>query len=254
MPRVLSRYPYGRNFKQVRGLNYEESVDGRDHSRYLWMNASWAYALRITDAYAKYGWMARTRGVEGGGKVENLPVHTFTTDKGDVVMKCPTEELIPDRREKELSDLGFLPLLHCKGSDFAAFIGAQSCQKPQKYVANFAADANAELSAKFNLILNTSRFAHYLKVMARNWLGSFMERGELEDKLNFWIQSYVTPDPTMVGDDIKARKPLQDAKVVVASVPGKPGYYSAIAQMRPHFQLEALNASMRLVAEVSKKG
>ena len=174
MPRVLARLPYGENFKRVDEFNFEENVDGKDHDKYLWMNAAWAYAARITDAFAKYGWMARTRGVEGGGKVEGLPVHTFPTDDGDVAMKCPTEIAISDRREFELSNLGFLPLLHSKDSDFAVFMGAQSCQKPKTYF-DPAANANAELSAKFNCILCTSRFAHYLKVMARDKIGSFME-------------------------------------------------------------------------------
>ncbi len=180
MPRVLARLPYGQDFKRVTEFNFEEEVDGKEHNNYLWMGAAWAYAARITDAFAQYGWMARTRGVEGGGKVEGLPVHTFPTDDGDVAMKCPTEIAISDRREFELSNLGFLPLLHSKGSDFAVFMGAQSCQKPKTYF-DPAANANAELSAKFNLLLCTSRFAHYLKVMARDKIGSFMEVGECGD-------------------------------------------------------------------------
>lgn len=174
MPRVLGRLPYGENFKRVEEFNFEEEVDGKNHDKYLWMNAAWAYCARVTDAFAKDGWFARTRGVEGGGKVEGLPVHTFPTDDGDVAMKCPTEIAITDRREFELSNLGFLPLIHSKGNDFAVFMGAQSCQKPKKYF-DPAASANAELSTKFNLIMCTSRFAHYLKVMARDKIGSFME-------------------------------------------------------------------------------
>ncbi len=174
LPRVLARLPYGANFKRVSEFNFEENVDGTDHDKYCWMNSSWAYATRITDAMAKWGWMARTRGVEAGGKVEGLPVHTFYTDDGDLAMKCPTEIAISDRREFELSNLGFLPLLHNKDTDNAVFMGAQSCQKPQKYF-DAAANANAELSAKFNLLLCTSRFAHYLKVMVRDKIGSFME-------------------------------------------------------------------------------
>jgi type VI secretion system protein ImpC len=253
LPRVLSRLPYGENFKRVTEFNFEEQVDGTDHNNYSWMNASWAYAVRITDAFAKYGWMARTRGVEGGGKVEGLPVHTFPTDDGDVAMKCPTEIAISDRREYELSNLGFLPLLHSKGSDFAVFMGAQSCQKPKTYF-DPAANANAELSTKFNLILNTSRFAHYLKVMARDKIGSFMEVGQCGVWLNNWISNYVVPNPENVGEDTKAKKPLQDAKVEVRAVPGKPGSYEAVAYLRPHFQLETLSTSMRLVAEIPKKG
>jgi type VI secretion system protein ImpC len=252
MPRVLARLPYGEDFKRVSEFNFEEEVDGKEHSNYLWMNASWAYAARITDAFAKYGWLARTRGVEGGGKVEGLPVHTFPTDEGGVAMKCPTEIAISDRREFELSNLGFLPLLHSKGDDFAVFMGAQSCQKPKTYF-DAAANSNAELSAKFNLILNTSRFAHYLKVMARDKIGSFMEVGQCGVWLNNWINQYVLANPELVGDEEKAKKPLADAKVNVRAVAGKPGSYEAVAYLRPHFQLETLSTSMRLVAEVPKK-
>jgi type VI secretion system protein ImpC len=252
LPRVLSRLPYGQNFKRVTEFNFEEEVDGKEHNNYSWMGAAWAYGARITDAYAKYGWLARTRGVEGGGKVEGLPVHTFPTDDGDIAMKCPTEIAISDRREFELSNLGFLPLLHSKGKDFAVFMGAQSCQKPKTYF-DPAANANAELSAKFNLILNTSRFAHYLKVMARDKIGSFMELGQCSTWLNNWLQQYVVATPELVGDDVKAKKPLADAKVTVRAVPGKPGSYEAVAYLRPHFQLETLATSMRLVAEVPKK-
>jgi len=252
MPRVLGRLPYGENFKRVSEFNFEESVDGTNHDKYLWMGAAWAYATRITDAFAKDGWMARTRGVEGGGKVEGLPVHTFPTDDGDVAMKCPTEIAITDRREFELSNLGFLPMIHAKGKDFAVFMGSQSCQKPKTYF-DAAANANAELSSKFNLILNTSRFAHYLKVMARDKIGSFMEVAQCGAWLNDWINKYVVSNPQDVGDDIKARCPLADAKVEVRAVKGKPGSYEAIAYLRPHYQLETLSTSMRLVAEVPKK-
>jgi type VI secretion system protein ImpC len=250
MPRVLGRLPYGENFKKVGEFNFEEFVDGKDHDKYLWMNASWAYAARITDAYAKDGWFARTRGVEGGGKVEGLPVHTFPTDDGDVAMKCPTEIAITDRREFELSNLGFLPMLHNKGTDFAVFMGAQSAQKPKTYFEPDA-NANAELSAKFNLLLCTSRFAHYLKVMARDKIGSFMELTDCAVWLNKWIGNYVV-NPVGVSDTIKAMKPLSEARVDVRAVKGKPGWYEAVAYLRPHFQLEGLTSSMRLVAEVPK--
>lgn len=253
LPRVLGRLPYGDNFKRVTEFNYEENVDGKEHSNYLWMNSAWAYAARITDAFAQWGWFARTRGVEGGGKVEGLPVHTFPTDDGDVALKCPTEIAVTDRREFELSNLGFMPLIHSKGNDFAVFMGAQSCQKPKTYF-DPAANANAELSAKFNLILNNSRFAHYLKVMARDKIGSFMELGECSVWLNNWINNYVVPNPQDVGADVKARCPLAEAKVEVRAVKGKPGSYEAVAYLRPHFQLETLSTSMRLVAEVPKKG
>ena len=253
MPRVLARLPYGADFKTVEEFNFEEFVDGKDHEKYAWMGAAWAYAARITDAYALNGWMAQTRGVEGGGKVEGLPVHTFATDDGDVAMKCPTEIAISDRREFELSNLGFLPLIHSKGNDFAVFIGAQSCQKPKAFF-DPAANANAELSTKFNLILNTSRFAHYLKVMARDKIGSFMELGECQVWLNKWIMNYVVVNPQDVGPETRAKKPLSDASITVQAVKGKPGSYEAVAYLKPHFQMETLSTSMRLVAEVPKKG
>jgi type VI secretion system protein ImpC len=252
LPHVLGRLPYGAEFKRVDEFNFEEFVDGKDHDKYLWMNAAWAYAARVTDAYAKDGWFARTRGVEGGGKVQDLPVHTFPTDDGDVAMKCPTEIAISDRREFELSNLGFLPLLHAKGRDFAVFMGTQSAQKPKQYF-DPAANANAELSAKFNYLLCVSRFAHYLKVMARDKIGSFMEVGDCQRWLNDWIGNYVVSNPESVGDSVKAAQPLAEARVEVRAVKGKPGWYEAVAWLRPHFQLETLTTSMRLVAEVPKK-
>ncbi len=252
LPHVLGRLPYGEEFKKVDEFNFEESVDGTDNDKYLWMGSAWAYGTRITDAFAKYGWMARTRGVLGGGKVEGLPVHTFPTDDGDVAMKCPTEIAISDRREFELSNLGFLPLLHSKGNDFAVFMGAQSAQKPKQYF-DPAANANSELSAKINYIMCVSRFAHYLKVMARDRIGSFMEVKDCERWLNEWIMNYVIANPENAGDEAKARAPLSEARVDVKEVKGKPGHYQAIAYLRPHFQLEKLDASLRLVAEVPTK-
>ncbi|TWT32842.1 type VI secretion system contractile sheath large subunit [Blastopirellula retiformator] len=252
LPHVLGRLPYGEEFKKVEEFNFEEAVDGKDYTKYLWMNAAWAYGARITDAFAKYGWFAKVRGVEGGGKVENLPVHTFPTDDGDVAMKCPTEIAISDRREFELSNLGFLPLLHAKNTDYAVFMGAQSCQKPKVYFDDDA-NANAELSARINFLLCVSRFAHYLKVMARDKIGSNLEVAEAERWLNNWISNYVC-DPATAGDETKAKCPLADARVEVREVKGKPGWYEAVAWLRPHFQLETLEASMRLVAEVPKQG
>jgi type VI secretion system protein ImpC len=252
LPHVLGRLPYGKDFKSVEEFDFEENVDGKENNQYLWMNAAWAYAARVTDSFAKYGWFAKTRGVEGGGVVEGLPVHTFKTDDGDVAMKCPTEIAISDRREFELSNLGFLPLLHAKNRDFAVFMGSQSAQKSKTYF-DPAANSNAELSAKLNFLLCVSRFAHYLKVMARDKVGSNMEAKDCERWLNDWISNYVC-DPTVAGDETKAKRPLSDARVEVREVEGKPGWYEAVAYLRPHFQLEAIEASMRLVAEVPKKG
>jgi type VI secretion system protein ImpC len=248
MPRVLMRVPYGRETKSVDGFNFEEAVDGMTHEKYLWGNASFTLGARISQAFSRYGWCAAIRGVEGGGLVEGLPVHTFYTDSGDVSMKCPTETIITDRREKELADLGFAPLVHCKGTDYAAFFSVQSCQKPKLYDKE-AANANARLSAQLPYILAVSRFAHYLKSMMRDKIGSFMSRKDCESFLNRWIANYVTPDDT-ASAQAKAQFPLREAKVEVLDVPGKPGAYRAVAFLRPHFQLDELSVSLRLVAEL----
>ncbi|MBI4877705.1 MAG: type VI secretion system contractile sheath large subunit [Acidobacteria bacterium] len=249
-PRILLRVPYGKAGATVDAFNYEEGVDGTDHSKYLWGNAGWALSARLTNAFALYGWCAAIRGVEGGGLVEALPVHNFYTDEGDVAMKCPTEVPITDRREKELADLGFAPLIHCKGTDYAAFFSVQSCQKPKLYDSE-AANANARLSTQLPYILAVARFAHYLKAMMRDKIGSFMSRTDCERWLNQWIQQYVTPDDT-ASPSVKAQHPLREAKIEVAEVAGKPGVYRAVAFLRPHFQLDELSVSLRLVAELPK--
>ena len=248
VPHILMRLPYGRDTKPVDGFNYEEAVDGTDHSKYLWGNAAYALGARLTTAFATHGWCAAIRGVEGGGLVEGLPAHNFRTDEGDIALKCPTEIAITDRREKELADLGFVPLVHCKNTDYAAFFSVQSAQKPKLYDKE-AANANARLSAQLPYILAVSRFAHYLKAMMRDKIGSFMSRAECERFLNDWIMNYVTSDD-MAGPIIKARRPLRDARVEVTEVPGKPGAYRAVAFLRPHFQLDEIAVSLRLVAEL----
>ena len=247
-PRVLGQLPYGKATKQVEDFQYEENVDGTDHAKYLWTNAAYSLGARLTAAYASYGWCAAIRGVEGGGLVEGLPVHNFYTDEGDIAMKCPTEVPITDRREKELADQGFIPLVHCKGTDYAAFFSAQSAQKAKVYDKD-AATANARLSTQLPYIFAVSRFAHYLKAMMRDKLGSFMSRTDCERWLNQWIQNYVTPDDT-ASQSVKASHPLRDARIEVSEVPGKPGVYRAAAFLRPHFQLDELSVSLRLVAEL----
>ncbi|HUQ95334.1 MAG TPA: type VI secretion system contractile sheath large subunit [Bryobacteraceae bacterium] len=248
VPRILMRLPYGRNNKQIEAFNYEEGVDGTDHSKYVWGNAAWALGARLTNAFAKHGWCAAIRGVEGGGLVEGLPVHNFYTDDGDVAMKCPTEVPITDRREKELADQGFVPLVHCKNTDYAAFFSVQSCQKAKLYDKP-AANANARLSTQLPYILACSRFAHYLKAMMRDKIGSFMSRSDCEVWLNQWVNQYVVPDDT-ASPGIKAKHPLREARIDVQEVPGKPGAYRAVAFLRPHFQLDELTVSLRLVAEL----
>lgn len=248
MPHVLMRLPYGRDTKQVEAFNYEEGVDGTDHSKYLWGNAAYALGARLTSAFGMYGWCAAIRGVEGGGLVEGLPAHTFRTDEGDIALKCPTEVAITDRREKELADHGLVPLVHCKNTDYAAFFSVQSCNKPKKYDKE-AANANARLSAQLPYILAMSRFAHYLKAMMRDKIGSFISRSDCERLLNQWIHNYVCIDDD-ASQKVKAEKPLREARIEVAEIPGKPGAYRAIALLRPHFQLDELSVSLRLVADL----
>jgi len=247
-PRILIRLPYGKDTVPVEDFNYEEKVDGTDHSKYVWANSAWALGARLTSAFAQHGWCACIRGVESGGLVEGLPVHNFQTGEGDVAMKCPTEVPITDRREKELADLGFIPLVHCKGTDYAAFFSVQSSQKPKIYDQP-AATANARISAQLPYILAVSRFAHYLKAMMRDKIGGYMSRDGAEHFLNGWIQNYVVPNDD-APFSLKAEKPLKEARVDVMEIPGKPGCYRAVAFLRPHFQLDELTISMRLVADL----
>ena len=248
LPRTLGRLPYGRDTKPIEEFAYEEHVDGTEHSKYLWTNAAYSLAARMTNSFAVYGMCVAMRGVEGGGLIEGLPTHNFYTDEGDIALKCPTELPITDRREKELADLGFVPLVHCKGTDYAAFFSVQSCQKPKTYDTD-SANANARLSAQLPYLMAASRFAHYLKAMMRDKIGSFMSREEAEIFLNRWITKYVTPDDT-ASPATKAERPLREARIDVSEVPGKPGVYRAVAFLRPHFQLDELTVSLRLVAEL----
>jgi type VI secretion system protein ImpC len=258
MPRVIARLPYGANTKPIDEFGYEEApfdaagaAKPMEHDQYCWMNAAYVMGTRLTDAFAQTGFCTAIRGAEGGGKVENLPFHVFTSDDGDLDAKCPTEIGITDRREFELSNLGFLPLCHYKNNDFAVFFGAQSVQKPKKYDRP-EATANAAISARLPYLMATSRFAHYLKVMARDKIGSFMEANDVEAWLNRWIQNYVNGNEN-AGQETKARFPLREAKVEVREIPGRPGSYNAIAYLRPWLQLEELTTSMRLVARIPQK-
>jgi type VI secretion system protein ImpC len=255
MPRVIARLPYGKATKPIDEFEYEEApMDKRgkaqamDHESYCWSNAAYVMGARLTDAFAKNGFCTAIRGAEGGGKVENLPTHTFTSDDGDVDTKCPTEIGITDRREFELSNQGFLPLCHYKNTDYAVFFGGQTAQKPKKYDRP-EATANAAISARLPYIMASSRFAHYLKVMARDKIGSFMEASNVESWLNRWIQNYVNPNVD-AGQDMKARFPLREAKVEVKEIPGKPGSYNAVAYLRPWLQMEELTTSLRMVASI----
>jgi type VI secretion system protein ImpC len=258
MPRVIARVPYGAATKPVDEFGYEEAptnADGSaramDHDHYCWMNAAYVMGARLTDAFAQYGFCTAIRGAEGGGKVTNLPTHTFTSDDGDGDAKCPTEIGITDRREAELSNLGFLPLCHYKNTDYAVFFGAQSTQVPKKYDRPDAT-ANAAISARLPYIMATSRFAHFLKVMARDKIGSFMEASDCETWLNRWIQNYVNPMEG-AGQEARAKYPLREAKIEVKEIPGRPGSYNAVAYLRPWLQMEELTTSMRMVARIPQK-
>jgi type VI secretion system protein ImpC len=248
LPHILMRLPYGPNTNRVEEFDFVENVDGRDHGKYLWGNAAYALGTRITGAYSRYNWCGAIRGVEGGGLVEGLHVHTFTTDEGDIAVKCPTEIAITDRREKEFSDLGFIALCYRKGDAKAAFFGGQTTNRPMTYNTPDAT-ANARISSQLPYILAASRFAHYLKVMMRDKIGSFLARENVESFLNSWIVQYVLLRDD-AGQDLKAQYPLREARVDVSAIPGKPGCYKAVAFLRPHFQLDELTASIRLVAEL----
>jgi type VI secretion system protein ImpC len=249
LPRFLGRLPFNPvDGTTVEGFNFVEDVDGTDHQRYLWCNASYAFGARLTKAFEEYGWCAAIRGVEGGGLVDDLPTHTFRTDEGEVALKCPTEVAITDRREKELSDLGFISLVHCKNTAYAAFFGAQSTQKARKYSSE-AANANAVLSSQLQYIFAVSRIAHYMKAMMRDKVGSFSAASSVEDFLNRWLMKYVLLDDN-ASQEQKAQFPLREASVQVHEVLGRPGVFRAVSFLRPHFQLDELTVSLRLVAEL----
>ena len=249
MPRFLGRLPYGAKTSPVDEFDFEEDTAGADHGKYSWCNAAYAMATNINRSFKTYGWCSRIRGVESGGAVENLPTHTFPTDDGGVDMKCPTEIAISDRREAELSKNGFLSMIHRKNSDFAAFIGAQSLQKPAEYD-DPDATANAALAARLPYLFACNRFAHYLKCMVRDKVGSFKTREAMERWLNEWIGHYVDGDPSNSTEQTKAERPLAAAEVVVEEVEGAPGYYQSKFFLKPHYQLEGLTVSLRLVSKL----
>jgi type VI secretion system protein ImpC len=258
MPRVIARLPYGSSTKPIEEFGYEEApydaagaAQAMDHEHYCWMNAAYTMGARLTDAFAKYSFCVAIRGAEGGGKVEGLPTHVFTSDDGDADTKCPTEIGITDRREFELSNQGFLPLCHYKNTDYAVFFGAQTVQKPKKYDRP-EATANAAISARLPYIMASSRFAHYLKVMARDKIGSFMEASDCQAWLNRWIKNYVNSNEN-AGAESKAKFPLREAMVEVKEIPGMPGSYNAIAYLRPWLQMEELTTSLRMVARIPQK-
>jgi type VI secretion system protein ImpC len=254
MPRFLARRPYGAKTNPVEEFDFEEDANGPDAKKYTWANSAYAMAVNVNRSYKTYGWCSRIRGIESGGSVEGLPTHTFPTDDGGVDMRCPTEIAISDRREAELAKSGFMPLVYKKNTDFAAFIGAQSLQKPAEYE-DPDATANAALAARLPYLFATCRFAHYLKCIVRDKIGSFKEADDMQRWLQTWIMQYVDGDPGHSSEVTKARKPLAAAEVIVEPVEGNPGYYSSKFFLRPHYQLEGLTVSLRLVSKLpSAKG
>jgi type VI secretion system protein ImpC len=254
MPRFLSRAPYGAKTNPVEEFDFEESTANGDAKNFTWANAAYAMAVNINRSFKEYGWCSRIRGIESGGAVEGLPVYTFPTDDGGVDMTCPTEIAISDRREAELAKNGFMPLVHKKNTDFAAFIGAQSLHQPAEYD-DPDATANAALGARLPYLFACCRFAHYLKCIVRDKVGSFKERDEMQRWLSKWIRQYVDGDPQNSSESVKARKPLSAAEVIVEEVEGAPGYYTSKFFLRPHYQLEGLTVSLRLVSKLpSAKG
>jgi type VI secretion system protein ImpC len=259
MPRTLARLPYGRNTKPIDEFHYEEVALGPKgesiavpHDQYCWMNTAYVLGTKLTAAFAATSFCTTIRGYENGGLVEGLPAHIFATDEGDVDVKCPTEIAITDRREKELSDMGFLSLNHYKGKDYAVFFGAQTAQRPKKYDRPNATE-NAQICARLPYVMATSRFSHYLKVIGRDWIGSFKEAEDLEREIDRWIHNYVSADPNP-NEKARANYPLREAKVQVRPVSGKSGAYEAIAWLRPWLQLEELTTSMRMVARIPQVG
>jgi type VI secretion system protein ImpC len=249
MPRFLARAPYGARTNPVDEFEFEEATDGTDAGKYAWANSAYAMAVNINRSFKMYGWCSRIRGIESGGLVEGLPTHSFPSDDGGVEAKCPTEIAISDRREAELAKNGFMPLVHRKNTDVAAFIGAQSLQKPAQYD-NPDATANAEISARLPYLFASCRFAHYLKCIVRDKIGSFKERNDMEAWLNKWVSNYVDSAPAISSETTKAMKPLREAKVVVEEIEGNPGYYTSRFYLRPHYQLEGLTVSLRLVSKM----
>ena len=251
MPRFLARLPYGAKTDPVDEFAFEEDTSGGDSEMYSWCNSAYGMATNITRAFKLYGWCSNIRGVESGGAVEGLPAHTFPDEDGGVAMKCPTEIAISDRREAELAKNGFIPLIFRKNSDFAAFIGAQSLQKPQEYY-DPAATANANLAARLPYLFASCRFAHYLKCMVRDKVGASMAKEQVQAWLESWLMNYVDGSPTTSSADYKATHPLAEGRVELEENEENPGYYSAKFFLKPHYQLEGLTVSLRLVSRMPK--
>ncbi len=254
LPRTLARMPYGSNGSKVKEFNFEEFRSAADGERrpegqqdFTWSNAAYDMGLLINNSFTKYGWCTAIRGAENGGKVENLPNYIYKSEAGDQVQQCPTQVNFTDEREKELSDLGLLPLVHYKGSDYGVFMGAQTVQRAKEFT-DPDATANAAISARLPYIMASSRVAHYLKVMGRDKIGSSMDPRDVQSDMSSWINQYVNPNA--IGNDAKAEKPLCEAVIKVEEQTGRPGCYSAIAYLRPWLQMEELTTSLRMVANI----
>lgn len=250
MPRILGRAIYDAKDNPIEEFEFNETTGG-EHDKHLWINSSYAMGVRINAAFREYGWCTRIRGVESGGTVEELPMATFPTDEGGVDQKCPTEVAISDRREAELSSLGILSLIHRKNTSKATFIGAQTVHKPASYD-NPDATANAQLASRLPYIFASCRFAHYLKCMVRDWVGSSREGPQLEADLSDWVHQYVTADPDSASEETKARLPLKRADVQVFPDPENPGYYKSRFLFVPHHQLEGIDVSVSMVSQLPK--
>lgn len=250
LPKVLQRLPYGEN-NSIKTFGFKEQIDPNNNSDFCWGNAAYSMAQCIANAFDQYGWVSAIRGVDSGGKVEDLPLHSYTSLSGELSYLCPTEIAITDRREKELSDLGFLPLCYFKKTNYAVFFGGQTAILPTKYSED-SATANSQLSSSLPCLLSASRFVHYMKCMIRDYIGSISSQDDIQMKLQKWLAGYVTLN-TAASMEVKARFPLAAAKVQVFEKLGEPGQYYAVVYVKPHFQLESIDISTRLVAELPSK-
>jgi len=253
MPRVLMRLPYRDDASRTDGFRFHEEVSAPDRRQYLWGTAVYAFATVVIRAFAEYGWPAAIRGVQrnvvGGGLVEGLASHCFRTDRAGLVPRSPTDGIITDATEKELGELGFIPLCYCQDTNFAAFYSNQSVQKPKVYD-ELPATINARMSAMLQYMFCVARFAHYIKVITRDKVGSFVTAGDIEDYLRKWLMKYTT-NSDAGGAEIKARFPLREAKVQITERADKPGTYRSVIHLRPHYQLDQMVTSVRLVAELA---
>ena len=248
LPRFASRAPYGDQGERIDAFSFEENLSNGAQD-VMWSNAAYAMGVNINRAFEKYGWCSNIRGIESGGAVQGLPTLRYVNDQNIDIYGSPTETTISDRREAELAKVGFMPLVYRKNSDIAAFIGARTIHSPKEYE-DADANENAELSTRLPYVFAISRFAHSLKCIARDKVGTFKSRGEIQRWLNDWIMRYVDGDPSISSDDVKARRPLAAAEVIVNDIPGEPGYFHTTFYLRPHYQLEGLTVSLRLVGKI----